>query len=143
MPTPLTPAPIQSPLVGNAMIIGGSAWSTWFQLLRDWVLGFNNTATSSGDAKMNEVYISDSVSLLTLTLPSRFAVGDTFQILGQGAGGWEIQLNTGQFIRGGASTTSSGGTISSTNRYDTMTLKVKVKDTELAVVSHEGTLTYA
>lgn len=142
MPKPLYPAPIQDPLVGGLKVIGGSAWATWFDFVYRYLRGFSTTVDGDTSAQMNYTYIADSNLLLTLTLPEQLTVNDTIKVLGKGAGGWRIQLNSGQIIRG-TSSTSSGGTLSSTNRYNTVILQVMTTDTELSVISQVGTLTYA
>lgn len=142
MPTPLTPAPFRSPLSGSTVIDPAGPWWTWFELLRGYVLGFSNEPDADIQAQMNIAYIANGVGLVTLTLPERLKVNDYIQVMGKGAGGWRIQLNSGQIIRGTSSTTS-GGTLSSNNRYDSVTLKVMTTDAELSVVSQVGTLTYA
>lgn len=142
MPTPLTPAPTQQPLVGSMTLAPASAWWTWYDLLWRYVVGFSMTSIADTAAQTNVSYIAGGATLVTYTLPTALKVNDTVQVLGKGAGGWRIQLNTGQTIHG-TSSTSSGGSLSSTNRYNTVTLKVITQDTELVVVSQVGTLTYA
>lgn len=138
----LTQAPFLSPLVGNMTIETASAWWTWFQSVRDFIVGYSSESTTSGDLKMNTTYIANGGVLITGTIPAKFNVNDTIQVIGKGVGGWKIQLNPGQIIHG-TSNTSSGGSLSSTGQYNTVTLKGITADTELAVVSFTGTLTYA
>jgi len=68
-------------------------------------------------------YIANSASLVTFTLPTTSVVGDAFSIIGKGAGGWSIVYGTSQYITIGSSTsTVTSGSVSSTNRYDSLTL---------------------
>lgn len=72
----------------------------------------------------NQGYISSNGSVVTLTLPVTSAVGDAVAITGKGAGGWLVAQNTGQTIHIGTSVTTSGagGSIASTNQYDSIEL---------------------
>lgn len=142
MPIPLTPAPTNSPIVGTQTITPASAWYTWFDLIWRYIQGFYTQSDQDQTMQTSVTYIATATLLQTFTVPSRFGVNDTLQIIGSGAGGWLLQLGTGQTIHGDGDTTS-GGSLASTNRYDTVTLKGTVKDTELAIVAKVGTLTYA
>lgn len=76
-------------------------------------------------------YITNNVSLVTISLPAVAAVGDAFAIIGQGAGGWKISQSSGQQIHQGHSATTSGasGSLSSTNQYDSINLICTVANT--------------
>jgi len=80
-------------------------------------------------------YITNSASPITLALPATAAVGDTYSITGLGAGGWDISQNAGQnVIVGGVSTTVGvGGSITSTNRYDDVTIVCVVANTTFKI----------
>lgn len=142
MPQSLTPAPTNAALIENKTIVTAGAWWTWFDLVRQYINGFSSLSDANQDIEPNVTYISTSAVPQVFTVPSRFDVNQTFQIIGTGAGGWVIQLGVGQFIRGDG-TTTSGGSLASTNRYDTVTLKGSVLNTELSITSKVGTLTYA
>lgn len=73
----------------------------------------------------NNGYVADNAGLVTFTLPAGAAViGDTFKILGKGAGGWLVAQNAAQAIHVGSSATTTGvtGSIASTNLWDTVEL---------------------
>ena len=76
-------------------------------------------------------YIANNASQITFTLPTTAAVGDLFSINGLGGGGWKIAQNSGQNIRIGStvSTTGTGGSINSTNQYDSVTFVCVVANT--------------
>lgn len=64
-------------------------------------------------------YIANNAGLITFTLPVSSAVGDTFQIVGKGAGLYEIDYTTNQLIRlGNVASTTTSGAVTATHRYD-------------------------
>lgn len=73
---------------------------------------------------VNEGYVADNAGLVTLSLPATSVIGDELYIVGRGAGGWSIsQAASQQIIIGSSSTTAGvGGSISSTNRRDSIYL---------------------
>jgi hypothetical protein len=84
--------------------------------------GFNwvYLSTTSVTASVNTGYVIGNSALTTITLPSVANIGETIIVQGSGASGWVLQCNTGQFINMGDISTSSGGSLSSGNRYDTI-----------------------
>jgi len=76
-------------------------------------------------------YVSSNAALVTLTLPAVAAFGSTISIVGKGAGGWRIAQGVGQNVQIGntSSTVGVGGTVSSTNRYDSVNLICIVANT--------------
>jgi len=100
--------------------------------------------TTSHQMETNIGYIANNAALVTLTLPVTAAVGTLLSVQGLGAGGWLISQNVSQVIHDGASPTTVGvgGSLASTNRYDSLNLICIVADTEFAVLGKEqGTLT--
>jgi hypothetical protein len=95
---------------------GGVFWST--------ISGTTQTAT------VNTGWIPTNVGLTTITLPSTAAIGSVVSIQGEGSGGWTITAPDSQIIHVGSTATSAGGTVSSANRYDAITLVCIVADTE-------------
>jgi hypothetical protein len=89
---------------------------------------------------VNKGFVANKAGLLTLTLPAASALGDSLQIIGQGAGGWRIAQGAGQSIRfaGLITTAGAGGHIDSTNQYDVMTLRCVVANTIWQVVNSVG-----
>ena len=69
-------------------------------------------------------YIANNAALVTFTLPATAAVGTALSIIGKGAGGWSVAQNASQIIQVGSvgSTAGVGGSIASTNRYDSINL---------------------
>lgn len=92
----------------------------------------------------NNGYIADDGALVTFTLPATAAQGTVLKVAGYGAGGWTIVQGTGQSIKFGVvTTTTTSGSLSSTNRYDQLDLLCVVADTTWVVRSVIGNITYA
>lgn len=94
------------------------------------------TGTSQAMA-VNNGYVSNNAGLVTMTLPSTAAVGSLFSVVGLGAGGWKIAQNASQLIHLGntVTTTGTGGSLASTNRYDSITVLCVVANTEFVVLN--------
>lgn len=101
------------------------------------------TGTSQAMA-VNNAYVSNNAGVVTLTLPATFAVGDEFEVMGLGAGGWLIAQNASQLVRFGnvVTTTGAGGSLASSNQYDIIKLKALVANTTLTVIAVQGNITY-
>ena len=111
---------------------GGGGGITW-----------NTVAGTSQSAAVNNGYIANNASLVTITLPASSSVGDMIEIAGKGAGGWTIAQNSGQVIHmdGVDSTTGTGGSLASTVRYDAVRLLCITANTDWLVLSGIGNLT--
>jgi hypothetical protein len=104
---------------------------------------WNDVTGASDNLFTNNGYITNSSSLVTLTLPAAATVGDTFYVNGKGTGGWLIAQNAGQSIYfGGISTTAgASGSLASTNKNDCVTIVCVATDTDFVVVSSIGNIT--
>lgn len=117
-------------LLGSGNIsVGGMSWVE--------VTGTSQTAS------VNTGYILNNASLVTLTLPTTAAIGDSIKVVGKGAGGWKIAQPSGDIIYFGnlTSTTGTSGYLSSTHRRDTVELVCVTANTEWQVVSSIGNIT--
>lgn len=87
-------------------------------------------------------YIPTNAALTTFTLPATAAVGDYVEVCGEGTNGWTIAQNAGQSIQYGnvVTTTGVGGSLSSTNQYDTVRIICRQTDNVWSVLSSVGTL---
>jgi hypothetical protein len=92
----------------------------------------------------NAYLVNNGATLVTLTLPTTATLGDKFQVVGTSSGGWTIAQNSGQTINFGNvnTTTGTGGSLSSTNRYDQISLMCNVANTGFVVTSSVGNITY-
>jgi len=91
-----------------------------------------NEATTSATMDVNNGYIANNGSLVTLTLPATSVLGDVISIQGYGAGSWSIAQGASQSIRVGGviSTIGVTGSVSADNQYDSASLVCVVADTE-------------
>lgn len=101
----------------------------------------NTVSGTSQTCAVNQSYQNDNASLTTYTLPTTAARGDLIRISGVGAGLWRVSPNTGQNIVWGSLTgTTTTGTLSATQRYDSVVLECIVANTTWKVVQPDGIL---
>lgn len=105
----------------GAITISGTGSGTGFTLV---------TGTSQAMVA-DSGYVTNNAGLVTLTLPATAAFGSAQTIVGLGAGGWLIAQNSGQRIQVGnqTTTTGTGGSLASTNRYDSIDILCVVANT--------------
>lgn len=116
---------------------GGGSSFTW-----------NETTGTSATIAVNNGYIANNAGLVTYTLPTTSAVGDVFEVVGKGAGGWKVAQGASQLIKwnsGGVAgtnqtTTGTGGHIDSTDILDSVRLVCTVANTTWTVLSSKGTI---
>lgn len=96
---------------------------------------------TSQAATGNTIYIPHNVALTTITIPTTTTIGTLYQVVGEGSGGWRFVLPPGAVAVGvGGFTTTSGGSISSTDRYCTLTIRYAATN-KFVVTTSQGTLT--
>lgn len=108
---------------------GGMTWSV--------VTGTTQTAA------VNTGYFANNAGLVTVTLPSTAAVGDTVSVAYMGAGGWKLAQAASVTVKFGSTTTTTGtgGSLASTAAGDVVTVVCNVANTGWTVVSSVGSLT--
>jgi hypothetical protein len=91
----------------------------------------------------NMGYNANSASLVSLALPGTAAFGSTIQVSAFGVGGFTITQGAGQTVHFGdiSTTTGTGGSISSSSQYDTITIFCSAVNTDFTVTSAIGELT--
>jgi hypothetical protein len=104
---------------------------------------WNDVSGTTQAAVANNGYIISNAGQTTVTLPATAAEGSVFGVQGKGAAGWILQANTGQIIHFGASASSSAGSLTSTNLYDSVQIVCITANTTFAVISAVGNLTVA
>lgn len=106
---------------------------------------YETVITASKQCVSDVMYGADYATLLTFTLPSvaNSHLGDKLTIIGVGAGGWLLAQNATQLIHVGAtaSVAGTGGSIASSNRYDTVSLVCTVEGTTWTAYAVVGSLT--
>lgn len=105
-------------------------------------ISWNSVSGTSQNLIKSNGYIANNIALTTFTLPTTAAVGDTFEIVGAGAGGWRIAQNANQYIRFSTaqSTTGTGGSVASTNRYNSCKMICEVANVGFRILNAVGDL---
>lgn len=80
-------------------------------------------------------YVANNGAVVVFTLPATAAFGTVLNVVGKGSGGWRVDQNSGQNIRVGSvsSTVGAGGSVASTNRYDSFELLCTTANTTWTV----------
>jgi hypothetical protein len=144
-----TDSGIAVPAAGNVNVLGAGGTSTSGA-------GSTITINSTGgglewtevtgisvNAAVNNGYILNNAGLVTVNLPTTFAVGDVIRCVGKGAGLYVVDAPAGDTIRFGTLTTSGGGTATATYATDCIELLGTVADTTWTVMSSIGNFTIA
>lgn len=129
-------------LDGTGMTITGSGNAVTFNASGG---GFtwNTVTTTTQPLVANNAYIANNASLITFTLPSTAAVGDSYAIVGYGAGGWALAQNILQSTILGKLTTTTGisGSLASTIASNLVFITCTVADTVFKVIDSGGNIT--
>lgn len=104
-------------------------------------LSWVDVTGTSATMVVNTGYVSDNAALVTLTLPSTASFGSVIRVVGRGAGGWKVVLNSGQqIILGITQTTVTTGSLSASNRNDCIEMLCTVANTTFTVMSSMGNI---
>jgi len=100
------------------------------------------TGTAANMAVQNG-YIANNASLVTLTLPATAALGEVVQVVGKGAGLFKIGQNAGQTIHyiNSDTTTGTGGSLTAIEQYAAIELVCITANTDWAVLDSAGNFT--
>jgi len=111
---------------------GGSGGITWSEV-----------TSGAQTASIDNGYIANYGTLVTVTLPTTAALGSVVRVSGKGAGGWKIAQNASEQIIFGNQSTTVGvtGSLSSVNDYDAVELLCITADTTWVVISSIGNIT--
>jgi hypothetical protein len=135
---------LTTPEAGAVEYDGSYFYSTNSSTVRRTIDSYIYTEVTGTSASMvvNSVYTSNNAGLVTLTLPATAALGDTIQVDGKGAGGWQVAQNAGQTIHYASSSTTTGitGYIASTVQYQAVKLRCITANTNFVVESTSSTL---
>src|ERR1017187_6653190 len=104
---------------------------------------WNDVSGTSQAAAINNGYIISNAGQTTVTIPATVAEGSIFAVQGKGAAGWILQMNTGQTCHFGSSASTSAGSLTSTNLWDSVSIVCVTANTTFAVYSAVGNLTVA
>lgn len=109
---------------------------------------YTEVTGTSQSAAVNNGYITNNASLVTVTLPATAAPGDIVDIQGSGAGGWKLAQNASQEVKdtaGGVdgtneTTAGTGGYLASTDRYDSVRVQCIIANTTWVVKDSKGVI---
>lgn len=102
---------------------------------------FNLVTTTSATLLPSNEYMTDNVSLVTLTLSPTWSQGDKCRIVGKGAGLWKIAQNSGQqivFLGQTPTTVGTSGSITATQMYQVMELECLTANSLFSVTYASG-----
>lgn len=130
----------------SILTTNGTGVPSWATSLPSGIAPFTTVdqASASVTLAVNTQYITDNgASLVTYTLPATAAQGSIFRIVGSSSGGWKIAQASGQTCHVGSSATTAGvgGSIASTNQWDTIELVCTTANTTFATTAMQGNLT--
>ena len=128
---------------GQVLTSNGAGALPTFQTASAAVFPWTDVTGTSASMAINNGYIADNAGLVTLTLPSTAALGSTIKITGKGAGGWTMAQNASQLVNFGSSTTTTGtgGSLSSTNTFDSVEIVCITANTTWNVQYSQGNIT--
>lgn len=90
-------------------------------------------------AAVNNAYIITDASAVTITAPATAPVGSILGVVGNGAGGWTLNVGSGQTFKYGNASASTS--LASTLQYDCVFLVCVVANTTWVVYDGIGNLT--
>jgi len=107
-------------------------------------LTWNEVTGTSQAASVDNGYITNNASLVTVTLPDTAALGSVVRICGKGAGGWKLAQNASESIiwdEDTSTTVGTGGSLQSSDDYDAVEVLCTVANTTWTVISSKGNIT--
>lgn len=95
--------------------------------------------TITQQVDLNSRYIPQNILQTVFTLPNFAFVGSQVAIIGFGAGGWKLLCGAGQTIKVASSGASASASITSSSRYDSISIMCVEENTTWTTVSSETT----
>lgn len=104
---------------------------------------WEEVTTTTKQGVIDTGYVTNNVALVTVTLPDTAVLGSVIRIAGNGTGGWKLAQNAGETIHfdNVDTTTGTGGSLASSNRYDAIELVNITANTDWSVISSVGNIT--
>ena len=130
---------------GDGMTITGdvsTATITFSSTSAGYAWDYLATGTTSQAISVGNAYVPTASSLVTFSLPTTAAFGQTFGIVGYGSGGWKISQASGQSIIMGSSTSTPGttGYIASSLASDSVFVVCIIANTTFKVIQSMGNI---
>jgi len=129
---------------GQVLTSNGAGALPTFQAASGGGITWSEVTGTSQAMAVDNGYILNNAGLVTATLPDTAALGSVVRVVGKGAGGWKIAQNAGETIiwdESSSTTTGVGGSLASTDDYDSVELLCTVADTTWTVLSSKGNIT--
>ena len=129
----------------NVLTSNGAGMAPTFQAVSSGAFPWTVVTGGTQAIAVNNGYIANNAGTCVMTLPATAAVGDRIRVSGMNnVSGWQIAQNSGQTIHFGNvnTTTGAGGTLASTNIYDSVELVCNIANTDFIVLSSIGNITY-
>ncbi len=132
-----------APILGNAMPAEFLQW-VWVLIdsLNENIDDLELTVSSLDVATIaavpidiNSVNIPTNTAQTVFTLPVSMEVGTRFEIDGQGVGGWQLLTSPGQTIQLAVTGSTATTSVTSSSRYDSISIICVVANTTMIVVS--------
>lgn len=130
-------------LVGDGRIAFSGSGTTLTATITGGGILWNDVTAASQTLSANNGYVVDNAgSLVTFTIPSTAAIGDTYIIQGKTSLGWRVNVATGQTLHmGSKATTTSTGYIAFTNQWDSVTITCVTANTTFSCRGVQGDIT--
>ena len=108
------------------------------------LLTYTEVTGTTQQMDVDNGYIANNSSLVTLTLPATAAVGSVVSVVGSGAGGWSIAQNAGDIIHKSdqSTTTGTGGSAASSKQWNSVQLVCIVADNEWVLYGDNAGVTF-
>ena len=137
-----------APSTGQVLTATAGTTATWQTPSGGTGTTWTEVTTTSQAAAVSNGYVTNNVALVTVTLPASAAVGQIVYVQGSGAGGFKLAQNALQLIQwdagavAGLNVTTTGitGSISSSDRYDSIEVMCIVANTTFVVRNSKGNL---
>lgn len=126
---------------GNVLTSNGSAWVS--SPASGGALSWSEVTGTSQSAAVNTGYITNNAALVTVSLPSTFALGSVIRVANKGAGGFSVVAAAGDTIIFGTQSSSAGGSATFTATGDCIELLCITADTTWRIISSVGNITLA
>lgn len=137
-------APVLATLTAGSGITITNAAGSITIAANDGGMAWTEVTGTSQTAAVDNGYVANNASLVTVTLPSSSVLGDVVKVDGKGAGLFKIaQPNAGSVIHfvGSDTTTGTGGSLTAIERYACITLRCITTNADWVVESSQGNFT--
>lgn len=104
---------------------------------------FTEVTGTTQTIAVNNRYSANNASLVTFTLPAAAALGDTFEVMGKGAGKFAIAQGAGQTVhtQSLSTTTGAGGSLTALEQYNWIRMTCTTANTDFVVTGMTGDYT--